>query len=71
MNASALGPVLAVWRETSGLDQVGLAKKLACSQAQISRLESGKALVTVPFLIRWCAALDVELEIKIGPRRKK
>lgn len=70
MNVAAIGPVLAVWRENLNVDQTTLATRLGCAQSWISRLEAGKGMLTVPFLVRWCEALGVELQIKIGPKKR-
>lgn len=42
MNRRKLGEQIKAWRESHGLNQVGIAKVLGCSQSRVSKIESGR-----------------------------
>jgi ribosome-binding protein aMBF1 (putative translation factor) len=58
-------------REKHGITQKKLAEKMGTKQSVISRLESGNANPTIEFLKKAAEALDLGLEIKFKPLKKK
>ena len=69
MTPRDIGLVLATLRSARGVGQMELCKRIGCSQAQLSRLESGKNTLTVRFLAKWCEAVGADLKIAIIPRK--
>lgn len=59
---TAISAVLKL-RLKNGLSQEALAKKIKTKQSNISRLESGRVLPSLPLLARIAQALGRELEI--------
>ena len=62
-----LGQMVYDRRTELGLTQAELAERAGMTQPQLSRLESGGAIPTVPLLTRLAAALDAELDISFKP----
>jgi transcriptional regulator with XRE-family HTH domain len=54
-------------RTALGLSQTEVARRARMSQPQISRIEGGDTVPTLPLLERLAAALDSELEIHVVP----
>jgi ribosome-binding protein aMBF1 (putative translation factor) len=54
-------------RESAGMSQAELARKMKTSQSTIARLESGGTEPTLRTLERVCAALDAELVLDLRP----
>lgn len=67
--ALLLGQLVYDRRAELGLTQAELADRAGMTQPQLSRLESGGAIPTVPLLGRLAAALDAELDIAFRPHR--
>ncbi|MCZ1021212.1 helix-turn-helix transcriptional regulator [Streptomyces noursei] len=53
-----------------GLSQAELATRAGTGQAFVSRVESGKAIPTIPVLQRLARALECELSMTLAPRRR-
>lgn len=52
------------WRKVKGLTQKELADKVGTQQSAIARLESGKDIPSLTFLMRVAEALDKTLELR-------
>jgi len=55
-------------RNSSGLTQHAVAKKLGTYQSALSRLESGRTNVTIEYLAKLADAMDFELSVCFTPR---
>lgn len=63
--ALAFGQALYDRRTALGLSQTEVARRAAMSQRQISRIEAGDTVPTLPLLARLAEALEAELEIRV------
>lgn len=63
-----LGQMVYNRRIELGLSQTDMAVRAHMSQPQVSRLEGGGMMPTIPLLERLAEALDVELAIEFNPR---
>ncbi|UGQ11993.1 helix-turn-helix transcriptional regulator [Yinghuangia sp. ASG 101] len=62
-----LGQLVYDRRTALGLSQVELAERCGMRQPQISRIEGGGTVPTIPLLRRLARALDAELTISLTP----
>ena len=65
--ALLLGQMVHDRRTELAMTQADLAERASMTQPQLSRLESGGAIPTVPLLARLAAALDADLDIAFRP----
>ncbi len=65
--ARELGRLVQDRRTMLGLSQAELAERCGMTQPQISRMEGGGTVPTIPLLRRLAAALDAELTITFSP----
>lgn len=65
--ALAFGQALYDRRTALGLSQTEVARRAKMSQPQISRIEGGDTVPTLPLLERLAEALESELEIHVVP----
>jgi ribosome-binding protein aMBF1 (putative translation factor) len=65
--ALLLGQMVHDRRSELSLAQAELAERAGMTQPQLSRLESGGAVPTVPLLARLAAALESDLDINFKP----
>lgn len=56
-----------VWREHRGMTARKLAELVSVTPAHVSRLESGKGEPSVPLLRKLAKALDVDIDLLVGP----
>jgi transcriptional regulator with XRE-family HTH domain len=56
INAVILGRRMAGWRKRAGLTQAELAERIGTKQPVISRVEAGRSLPKLPFLMRFAEA---------------
>ena len=49
-------------RNAAGYKQAALAKKIGCTQATLSRIETGKAGVELDLFFNLCTQLDISIE---------
>ncbi|RDG35798.1 helix-turn-helix domain-containing protein [Streptomyces corynorhini] len=64
-HAFALGQAVYDRRSVLGLSQVKLAQRADMTQSQISRIEAGDSVPTLPLLTRLAKALDASLTIDL------
>lgn len=57
-------------RETMGLTQAELAKKMKVSQQLVSRIESGDDNITIETLVRFLYMIGITLKIDVEKRKK-
>jgi transcriptional regulator with XRE-family HTH domain len=62
---SNIGPAIAERRKELGLSQQALAERARMTQPQLSRIERGATLPTVPILYRITVALDATMHLNI------
>jgi ribosome-binding protein aMBF1 (putative translation factor) len=65
--AHDLGQLVHDRRIALGLSQVELAERCGMKQPQISRIEGGGTVPTIPLLRRLARALDADLTIELTP----
>lgn len=65
--AHDLGQMVYDRRTALGLSQAELAERCGMKQPQISRIEGGGTVPTIPLLRRLARALDAELSINLTP----
>lgn len=65
--AHDLGQMVYDRRTALGLSQSELAERSGMKQPQISRIEGGGTVPTIPLLRRLARALDAELSINLNP----
>jgi ribosome-binding protein aMBF1 (putative translation factor) len=65
--AHDLGQLVYDRRTALGLSQAELAERCGMKQPQISRIEAGGTVPTIPLLRRLARALDAELTINLTP----
>jgi transcriptional regulator with XRE-family HTH domain len=65
--ARELGRLVQDRRTALGLSQAELAQRCGMKQPQISRIEGGGTVPTIPLLRRLAQALDAELTINLTP----
>ncbi|MGW9022671.1 helix-turn-helix domain-containing protein [Streptomyces sp. NPDC055722] len=65
--AKHLGQLVHDRRTTLGLSQAELAERCGMKQPQISRIEGGGTVPTIPLLRRLADALEAELTIELTP----
>jgi len=53
-------------REAAGVTQTELAARMGVAQSAVSRIEAGRANITVEMLTRIAAALGAPLSVKLG-----
>jgi ribosome-binding protein aMBF1 (putative translation factor) len=68
--AHDLGQMVYDRRTELGLSQSELAERCGMKQPQISRIEGGGTVPTIPLLRRLAHALDAELSIRLSPHNK-
>ncbi|MGD6744851.1 helix-turn-helix domain-containing protein [Streptomyces sp. BH106] len=68
--AHDLGQLVYDRRTALGLSQVELAERCGMKQPQISRIEGGGTVPTIPLLKRLARALDAELTIELTPHHE-
>ncbi len=68
--AHDLGQMVYDRRTALGLSQSELAERCGMKQPQISRIEGGGTVPTIPLLRRLAHALDAELSINLTPHTK-
>ncbi|TDC22771.1 XRE family transcriptional regulator [Streptomyces sp. 8K308] len=66
--ARELGQLVYDRRTALGLSQSELAERCGMKQPQISRIEGGGTVPTIPLLRRLARALDAELTIDLTPK---
>lgn len=66
-----LGMALAKQRESRGLTQEAVAKRIGTSAPHVSRTEKTPENANVKTLLRYAEALDMTLQMKLVPRRKQ
>ncbi|MDT0319380.1 helix-turn-helix domain-containing protein [Streptomyces millisiae] len=66
--ARELGQLVFDRRTALGLSQTELAERCVMKQPQISRIEGGGTVPTIPLLRRLARALDAELIIDLTPK---
>jgi HTH-type transcriptional regulator/antitoxin HipB len=64
-----LGIALAKKRESKGLTQAAVAKRIGTSVPQVSRTERRPESANVQTLMRYAAALGMRLDLKLVPQR--
>lgn len=64
--ALRLGIAIRDAREQIGLTQTELAARMGVAQSALSRIEAGRANITVEMLTRIAVALDAPLTVKLG-----
>ena len=68
-----LGPIFAVVgemveaRQTAGLTQAELARRMGTSQSVIARLESARHMPTFELISRYAQALGQRVEVRLAP----
>jgi len=68
-----LGPIFAVVgemvdaRQSAGLTQAELARRMGTSQSVIARLENARHMPTFDLISRYAQALDLRLEVHLAP----
>ncbi|HEY9438445.1 MAG TPA: helix-turn-helix transcriptional regulator [Streptomyces sp.] len=67
--AHDLGQMVYDRRTALGLSQTELAERCGMKQPQISRIEGGGTVPTIPLLRRLARALDADLTIELTPQR--
>ncbi|MFZ4268690.1 helix-turn-helix domain-containing protein [Streptomyces arboris] len=65
--AHDLGQLVYDRRTALGLSQAELAERCGMKQPQISRIEGGGTMPTIPLLRRLARALDADLTIELTP----
>lgn len=65
--AHDLGRLVHDRRTALGLSQAELAERRSMKQPQVSRIEGGGAVPTIPLLRRLARALDADLTIELTP----
>lgn len=70
-DAAAVGRELRAARQRIGLSQTALADRLDVSPAYISKLEAGRANLTVGALARMSTALGCNLRVELVPHARR
>jgi transcriptional regulator with XRE-family HTH domain len=70
-DAAAVGQELRAARERIGLSQTALADRLGVSPAYISKIEAGRANLTVGALARISTALGCHLHVELVPHVRR
>ncbi|GBQ21651.1 XRE family transcriptional regulator [Gluconacetobacter sacchari DSM 12717] len=69
-----LGPIFSVVsemveaRQTAGLTQAEIARRMGTTQSVVGRLESGRHMPSFDMVSRYAAALDRRIDIHLVPR---
>ena len=68
-----LGPIVAVVgemvdaRQSAGLTQAELARRMGTSQSVVARLENARHMPTFDLMSRYAQALDRRIEVRLSP----
>jgi len=57
-------------RQSAGLSQTEVAARMGTSQSAVARLEAGEADVRLSTLERYAAAVGMEIDWRLGERRR-
>jgi len=70
MDATQIGPLIEALRREAGLTQSELARRLATTQAAISKIETGRSLPSLTVIERIARAIGRPITITLGDARE-